>query len=143
MEELIPKPLYRKVLVIDDSETDRYIANRILQKNHFSSEIILKESALKGIEYLLSLNDQIDQLPDLIFLDIRMPEMDGFGFLAEYEKLPQSIKTNCVIMMLSTSLNPEDLHKAESSPYVNRYLNKPLNKEKLESLEQDFLNRNK
>ncbi len=68
-----------------------------------------------------------------------MPEMDGFEFLEECEKLPETIKTNCVIMMLSTSLNPADLQRVEHSPYVNRYLNKPLNKEKIEILEQEFL----
>ncbi len=139
MELTTNKPFFKSVLVIDDNITDRYIANRIIQKYEFSQEIILKESALKALEYLLSLQNTPELLPQLIFLDIRMPEMDGFGFLDEYAKFPDSIKSNCVIMMLSTSLDPEDHQRVEKSPFVNRFLNKPLDKANMEILEQEFI----
>jgi len=126
---------YKKVMVIDDNEVDRYIAARNIKKYAFAEEVILKDSAKAALNYLASLEKTPEHLPHLIFLDIRMPEIDGFGFLAAYEKLPDSIKTNCIIMMLSTSLNPGDHEKAKNNKYVNRFLNKPLNKEKLEEIE--------
>ncbi len=138
MEQTPGNAYFKKVLVVDDSETDRYVANRILQRYQFAEEIILKESANKALEYLLSLESLPDQLPQFIFLDIRMPEMDGFGFLDEYAKLPESIKSNCVILMLSTSLDSADHQLAKSNPFVNRFLNKPLDKANLELLEQEF-----
>lgn len=130
--------VFRKVLVIDDSETDRYVAIRMIQKYNFAEEIIVQESATKALLYLQTLAATPSELPQFIFLDIRMPEMDGFGFLEEFKKLDEIVRTTCFIVMLSTSLDAEDLKKAEANPFVNRFVNKPLDKEKMETLGQDF-----
>lgn len=127
-------PIYKRVMIIDDTYVDRYVAERNLLKYGISEEVVSKESAKAALQYLQSCESDTNLLPQLIFLDIRMPEMDGFGFLAEYEKLPDSVKANCVVMMLSTSLNPEDHEKVKESKYVSRFLNKPLDKEKIEQL---------
>ncbi|HNQ12853.1 MAG TPA: response regulator [Bacteroidia bacterium] len=136
------KPFFKKILVIDDSETDRYIAKRMFEKYHFAEELVLKESAMKALEYLKSLEETPEELPKYIFLDIRMPEVDGFGFLEEYSKLPDCVKSNCVIMMLSTSLDPNDHEKANTNPYVFQFMNKPLDKHKMDQLEGQFKHTN-
>ena len=138
MEQTSAKPFFKKVLVIDGTATDSYTADFGMKRYNFSEEIILMECARKALDYLSSLEYTSEQLPQLIFLDIRMPEMDGFGCLAEYEKLPASVKANSVIMMLSTSLNPDDRQRAAANSYVNRFLIKPLNKESMEVLKKDF-----
>jgi len=126
--------VYKKVMVIDDNAIDRYVAEHVIKSQCFAEEVITKESARAGLEYLEALSGTAEELPQLIFLDIRMPEVDGFGFLELYDKLPEVVKKNCIIMMLSTSLNPEDHERAAENPFVNRFLNKPLNKEKLTML---------
>ncbi len=133
------KPFFQRVLVIDDNETDRYIAKRMIQKHQFAEEVKTIESAPKALQYLFSLENTPELLPQFIFLDIRMPEMDGFEFLIEYEKLPETVKSNCIIMMLSTSLDRTDNDRAQSCAYINRFLNKPLNLEKMKMLETEFL----
>ena len=138
METTNEKKVFRKVLVIDDSETDRYVAKRMIQKYNFAEDIVVQESATKALIYLQTLESTPEELPQFIFLDIRMPEMDGFGFLEEFKKLNETIKSTCVIVMLSTSLDADDLKKAEENPFVNRFMNKPLDKEKMEILGQDF-----
>ena len=139
MENSTDERLFRKVLVIDDNETDRYIATRILEKFKFAKEVVVKESAKKALEYLKSLENTLEDLPQFVFLDIRMPEMDGFGFLEAYNELPETIKSKCVIMMLSTSLDEEDHEKASKNIYVDRFMNKPIDKPKIENIKRDFL----
>jgi len=127
-------PIYKRVMIIDDTYVDRYVAERNIIKYGISESVISKESAKAALEFLKSCESDPELLPQLIFLDIRMPEMDGFGFLEEYEKLPETVKANCVVMMLSTSLNPEDHEKVKGNKYVSRFLNKPLDKEKIDQL---------
>lgn len=130
---------YNKVLVIDDNETDRYIASRNLRKYAFADEIVTISSAKEALIYLKSFTNNPELLPNFIFLDIRMPEMDGFEFLEQYAKLSEVIKLNSIIMMLTTSLNEEDHEKAKNNKYVKRFMNKPLDKENLESLKHDYM----
>ena len=92
------------------------------------------ESATDALKYLNSLPADADAIPNVIFLDIRMPEMDGFGFLEKYKDVPDIVKQNCSIIMLSSSTHPDDKEKAENNPYVKGFLSKPLNEEKLKQL---------
>src|ERR1700679_3735338 len=120
MNEETAPTLYRKVMVIDDNDIDLYIAEQCINFYGFAEKIVLQKSAKGALEYLLSLKDTPDEVPDVIFLDIRMPEIDGFGFLEEYEQLPEIVRKNSIIMMLSSSLNHEDHERAEKNKFVNR-----------------------
>ncbi|CAN5637563.1 hypothetical protein BH11BAC2_BH11BAC2_11430 [soil metagenome] len=134
MEDSISPVHYKRVLVVDDTQIDRYVAERNIKRHHFAEEVILKESARSALEYLNSLADTPEELPTFIFLDIRMPEIDGFGFLMEYEKLPEVIRLHCIIVMLSSSLDQNDHERARNNRYVNNFFNKPLNKEQLDKI---------
>ncbi len=125
---------YKMVMIIDDNEIDRYVGESVIKMHKFAEAVVNVEAAKDALDYLIAHQDQPDLLPQLIFLDINMPEMNGFEFLEEYKHLPDSIKTNCIVMMLTTSLHEEDKQKAETCEYVYRFLNKPLNPEKLNSM---------
>jgi CheY-like chemotaxis protein len=132
------QPTFKKILVIDDNPTDRYIAKRMAEKYHFAEEIILQESALEALEYIRSLENTPNLLPQFIFLDINMPGMNGYEFLEEYKKLSEIVRTKCIILMITTSIHPDDFMRADNNPFVFRFLNKPLDREKFRFIEDEF-----
>lgn len=121
-------------MIVDDTKIDRYVAAHVLKKNQFAKEILEFDMATKAIEYLSQNQNNPELLPEVILLDIRMPEMDGFQFLEKLATLPQSLKQSCCIVMLSSSLDPVDHNRAESNPVIKKFLNKPLIKENFEEI---------
>jgi CheY-like chemotaxis protein len=124
---------FDSVLLIDDNDIDNFINERMITTNQFSPKVIVKNSGELALQYLRD-NATSENLPGLIFLDLNMPVMDGFAFLDEYEKLPDSIKSNMKIIVLSSSISPEDINRASTNPYVAKYVNKPLNEKYLAAI---------
>ncbi len=123
---------YPSVMLIDDNELDNFINKKLLENEHFAGAVTVHLSALNALEELKSMPE--NKLPDLIFLDIMMPHMDGFAFLDEFGKLDEKIKSHCKILMLSTSESFKDLNKANQNKYVYKFLNKPLSKAVLDAI---------
>ena len=122
---------YNSILVIDDSKYDRFIASEILEDNIEVLNVVSIESAQKALEYLKSLEGNPQGLPEVILLDIKMPIMDGFDFLQKFDEFSEIIKTGCKIFMLSSSIDPNDLQRAQKSKYVVDFLEKPLSEENI------------
>lgn len=123
---------YPKVLLLDDNALDNFVNKKLIENNRFAGKIEVFES---GPEVLIYLQEEdTNQLPDIIFLDIMMPGMDGFKFLEEFEKLDESIHKKCKIIMLSTSDSFKDLNRANKSRFVYKFLNKPLNEQVLSAI---------
>lgn len=130
------KSIYKKVMVVDDSDIDRFVASYNIKRYGLAEEVILKESAKSALEYLKLTSVHLEKLPSIIFLDIRMPEMDGFEFLDEFANLPEIVQQSCTVIMLSSSIDPNDQARAEENKFVRQFMSKPLDEEKLQPLLQ-------
>jgi CheY-like chemotaxis protein len=123
---------YSKVLLIDDNSLDNFVNKKLLESTSFATEVVMHQSPIEALSYLTNLD--IEALPEVIFLDIMMPEMDGFQFLDEFEKLQVSIQQKCKVIMLSTSDSFKDLNRANKSKFVKKFLNKPLTEKILHAI---------
>jgi CheY-like chemotaxis protein len=125
---------YKSVLLIDDSYIDNLINRKILENNNFAGDIVVMDSPVKAIEYLDDCFQDRSNLPEVIFLDIRMPEMNGFEFLSKLTGLEQATNPSFKIYMLSSSLDPQDLRKIENNNLVAKFIGKPLTSKALEEI---------
>ncbi|MDL5045062.1 response regulator [Oscillatoria amoena NRMC-F 0135] len=129
---------YRTVMLIDDNEIDNLINQKMIEAASITENIYTHTGAKSAIEFLKNMErlDVADKvLPDIIFLDIDMPLMDGFQFLEEFERLTSTAKKKCKIVMLTSSINPQDFSRSKKYANVKLYLNKPLTHENIIKLD--------
>jgi CheY-like chemotaxis protein len=128
-------PNSRNVLLVDDNEIDNFINERIIVSSGFAKEVVVKNSADGALKYLQGLSSTPEKIPDFIFLDLNMPVKDGFGFLEDFATMDEAIRQRSKVIVLSSSISPDDINRASTNPYVHKYINKPLSEKYLEAVE--------
>jgi CheY-like chemotaxis protein len=128
---------FKKVMIIDDDDISRFIAEKMIKKIDFADEVVECATAIEGLNYL---NTNPLDLPEIIFLDINMPVLNGFEFLDQFEKLNSTVKEHCVIIMLSSSVDPDDIKRANANKCVRSFLSKPLTLVNLKGISIAFSN---
>lgn len=131
------------ILLIDDNSGDNHFHEIIIKEAGSSDHIQIATDGRSALDYIIKSGEpnQSESFPkpDIIYLDINMPGMNGFDFLEEYKKLDEKLKAKAVIIMLTTSLNPDDKIKAMTYKEVKEFQNKPLTVEALhETVEKYF-----
>lgn len=127
------------IMLVDDSDTDNFINRRVIELSKFTSHILVKDSGRSALEYLEANAHQPEKLPNLIFLDINMPIVDGFVFLYEFECFPDEIKKHCKIIILSSSNSKRDIDRIIDNDYVIDFITKPLSLEAISGLKKNKL----
>lgn len=131
------------VLLIDDDEATNFLNKMSIENSGIAEHIQVVWNGQEALEYLTNTGKFRDEnaaypQPDLIFLDINMPVMDGWEFMNEYHKLKENQKGNKVIVMLTTSINPDDKLKASLIPEITDFKNKPLFPDNLEEIVKEY-----
>lgn len=114
----------KRFLLIDDSKATNFFNKTILEKTGVVEEVIVTENGKEALNYLLS-----GVVPEAIFLDINMPEMNGWEFLEEYGKLGDEYKASNIFLMIGSELTDDDKKKAESISEIKEFQEKMLTKE--------------
>jgi CheY-like chemotaxis protein len=131
------------ILLIDDNPNENYLHAYTIREANVCNNLKTVydgEEALLYIEETISGNEVDNPRPDLIFLDINMPGMNGFDFLDEFKELDEKIKSEMVIIVLSTSDNSSDVNRAMKVKEVKEFINKPLDSPLLNRIiEQYFI----
>jgi len=130
------KHLFDKVMVIDDSSADRFIAAAVIKNSSFAAEVAGCESVPAALNYLQSLTESGEPFPRLIFLDLNMPGKDGYDFLEDFKFLPQGPRQNTTIVMLSATDSYEEIARMQAHPLVSVFLKKPLTDDSLKEVEE-------
>ena len=129
------------ILLIDDDFTTNYLHKKIISKSGIDAQIEVVNDGKEGIDKLLALNETIKDENDLvlIFLDLNMPIVDGWGFLEIFEEIKPKLNFNTNLFIVSSSINPDDEAKAKNNIQVLDYFPKPLTVDRLLKLKSNYI----
>lgn len=129
---MIPKPPF--IVIIDDDEIQQFLLSRLINRHNLAERIMFFLDGEKALQYL-SDNSSINRnIPDIIFLDIKMPIMDGWQFMKEYPSLEKKIEKKIHIFMASSSVATIDIERARNINQISDYIIKPITLEKIKKI---------
>ncbi len=123
----------KKVFIIDDDLVYQLILKKMMTKVYPDAIIETYQNGSRALEAIAGIAAGNGEFPNVIFLDINMPVMDGWQFL-EGVAQHQELNTNTRIYMISTSLDMRDKERALSHPQVKEYIYKPITTDKMKEV---------
>ena len=126
----------KSVCIIDDDKVYTFGVKKIIKSHLPENDVITFENGKKALEGIKNMVDSGEELPDLILLDIDMPEMNGWDFLKEFDSIRTSVKKEIEIFVISSRVNTntEDLYKIEWDEKVSDFIKKPVQVEALKKI---------
>ncbi|MDQ6531947.1 response regulator [Flavobacterium sp. LHD-85] len=129
---------FHRVMIIDNDQIDRFILKHLISKNKFSDIILEYDDANKALDYLIENQNHLFLLPQIIFIDIRMPGMYCFEFMKEYDKLSSILKsTSKVFITSSIGISSIDRSKLDGKN-IGSFIDKPVTQDYLEVIKSLF-----
>lgn len=126
-------PVLDTILLVDDDDTTNFLHLRLLNRLQVADNINVAANGDEALQYLklhcLNREEPTGNCPHLVFLDIKMPVMDGIEFLEQYEKIESTFKKHIRIIILSSSMNPKDTERIKKFESVQRHYTKPLSED--------------
>jgi CheY-like chemotaxis protein len=125
--------------IIDDDPMSSFYIKRLAELGELAHIITIYNTAQGAINYLLHHRKTVEHLPDIILLDIYMPEVDGWEFLNQLKQIEDQLMKKAAIYIISSSNHPRDLSRAETFPDVRAYFQKPVTLEVLKDMVASFI----
>ncbi|HWD87613.1 MAG TPA: response regulator [Mucilaginibacter sp.] len=123
-----------KIILIDDDPIYQKISQIMVKEYSHVDEIVTSGDGKDTLDYLIENRENTDKLPDYIFLDINMPEFNGWDFLNGYKKIYHSLRKAIGVYIVSSSIDPNDIKRSYDYSFVKKFILKPLNREFLNEL---------
>lgn len=127
-------PKFETVMVIDDNSIDLYVTARLLNKHNICNHLLQYSCAKDALDYLVKNSNNPNAWPQLLLVDIYMPEMSGFEFMEAFDKLPLALKKYPKVFIVSSSIDEHDIERAANDKNVTAFQEKPVNLEFLEKI---------
>lgn len=126
--------------IVDDDDIYQLTTSIMLKKTDLVNKIILFSNGLKAINFIKDEISNVENIPDVLFLDINMPVMDGWEFLKEYLLIKPMIPKTVVIYMVSSSVDERDVLKAKGISALSGYIVKPISTQNIKEVISEILN---
>ena len=125
---------YPHFIIIDDSQLDCFIGEKIIQNTGTYSSIKSFAEATDALQYIKNSYSGKTDTKTIIVLDIQMPVMNGFQFVEAFELLPEEIQAGYAIFMFSSSINENDKNRIDNHPIIRKFYGKPISKDTVASM---------
>ena len=122
------------ICIVDDDSIYQYAMRKDLQSLEMEKELLFFNDGEEAMNFMTANLIDTKSLPDIIFLDINMPIMDGFQFMEHFVQLKPRLGKKITVYMVSSSIDPEDIKRAEAISEISDYLIKPVNLGELREL---------
>ena len=131
-------PRVANLWIIDNDPMVSFYIKRLTELGALADIITIYDSPRGAVDYLLLHKTSLEHLPDIILLDIYMPEMDGWEFIQEFQKIRDKLTKNVEIHIITSSNHPKDITRAQSFLEVKSYLQKPVTLEALQEVVANY-----
>lgn len=128
---------FNSTMLIEDDTVNAVLSKRLLEKFLITNGIFIVSNGEEALKFIVNYDPDFNTCPELIFLDIEMPIMDGFSFLESFDELSFLNKEKVQIVMLTNSSREEDVRRCKELG-VKYFLNKPLTEDKVLNLLEDL-----